>query len=352
MVESIMMSKNTAFHTSVDGGRSSSKKFSDPSDYIYQVYKESSEEDAQEFLEYRKKWNASQRFEYESNFPLYILTEMIFACNYRCPQCILGDKTEEVKLKPSIPTMTFELFKKIIDEGKENNCKSLCVNNTNEPLLVKDLIERIEYARKQGFLDILMNTNGELLNEENSKRLIKSGLTRLMVSIDAHSSEVFSKIRVGGNYENVKKNVISLVKIRNELDLKLPLIRTSFVLQRDNAHEVNEFKTYWQDIVDYVHIQEFVKPYETAEDFRMINHKSSIAENFRCDQPWNRIMIRSDGEVHPCCSFYTYELKMGDVKNSTIYDIWNSKEFRELRKLHYEGRYRDNSTCNKCINSY
>jgi len=346
------MSNKQDFHTSSAGSSSFSKSFSDPEEYIYSVYKEQSEKEADEFQEYRKKWDASKKFEYESPFPIYILTEMTFSCNYRCPQCVLGDNSIQKELMPSSPVMSFELFKKIIDEGKENNCKSLCVNNTNEPLMVKDLPKRIEYARKQGFLDILMNTNGELFTEENSERFLKSGITRLMVSVDAHSTETFKKIRVGGNYEKVKENILRLVEIRKKLGLKLPLIRTSFVLQRDNQHEVEDFKEFWQSRVDYVHIQDYAKPYETSNDYRIDGKKSDIVENFRCDQPWNRVMIRADGAVHPCCSFYTYELEMGNMTNSSIYEIWNSDNFQNLRKLHAEGRYRDKETCKKCISSY
>lgn len=346
------MVDNSDFHTTSSAGTSFSKNFADPSDYIYAVYMKSSANDAKEFKEYRKKWEASQKFEYKSDFPIYILTEMTFTCNYRCPQCILGDNSIQKELSPSSPIMSFELFKKIIDEGKENNCKSLCVNNTNEPLLVKDLPERIEYARQQGFLDILMNTNGELFTEENLEKFLRSGITRLMISVDAHSPETFNKIRVGGNYEKVKENILRLVEIREKLGLKLPLIRTSFVLQRDNQHEVKEFKEFWQSKVDYVHIQEYAKPYETSNDYRIDGHKPDIVENFRCDQPWNRVMIRADGAVHPCCSFYTYELEMGNMTNSSIYKIWNSDNFQNLRKLHAEGRYRDNNACLKCISSF
>lgn len=346
------MTDNSDFHTSTSGGFSFSKKFSDPANYINAVYEETSKDDAKEFQEYRRQWEASKKFQHEASFPLYIMTEMTFTCNYRCPQCVLGDNSIQKELMPSSSVMSFELFKKIIDEGKKHNCKSLCVNNTNEPLLVKDLPERIEYARKQGFLDILMNTNGELFNEENSEKMLRSGLTRLMISVDAHSSETFSKIRVGGNYEKVKQNILRLVEIRNKLGLKLPLIRTSFVLQKDNQHELEEFKEFWETKVDYVHIQEYAKPHEESQDFRIDNHKPDIVENFRCDQPWNRVMIRADGAIHPCCSFYTYELKMGNVTNSSIHEIWNSENFKNLRKLHSEGRYRDNETCAKCLGSY
>jgi len=343
---------NSTFKTTSDFGKSSSIKFEDPNDYIYNAYLESSKEDAKKFLEYRENWNKTKNFETEFDFPLYILTEMTFTCNYTCPQCPLGDNNLQRELMPNPSIMSMDLFKKIIDEGERHKCRSFCVNNTNEPLLVKDIAERIQYARKKGFLDILMNTNGELLNEELSEKLIKSGLTRLMVSIDAHSEETFSKIRVGGNYEKVKNNVLNLVKIRSKLGQKLPLIRVSFVLQKDNEKELNEFKEFWETQVDYVHIQSFAKPYETSEDFRLTDKHNDLKDNFRCDQPWNRIMIRADGNIHPCCSFYTYDLGMGNINNSTISDIWNSQRFKELRKLHYEGRYEDNEACKKCVNSF
>jgi len=314
------------------------------------AYKEISEEDAKNFSEYRKNWKDSLKLQ-EFDFPLYMMTEQTFSCNYRCPQCILGNNEQRAKYIPSADLLSLELFKKIVDEGEEHACRSLSVHHINEPLLVPDLPERISYAHEKGFLDIHMVTNGELLDEYKARKLIKSGVTRIMISVDAHSSETFRKIRVGGNYEKVKKNIINLIKIRNSLDLKLPVIRTSFVIQKANAHEAEAFKKFWQNIVDYVHVQIYQKPYETSEDFR-IQGCEIPSEGFRCDQPYNRIVIRADGTVLPCCSFYAYELSMGNVTNSTVYDIWNSKQFKELRKLHFEGRYKENSICNKCVTAF
>jgi len=344
-----MNSKN--FITTANQSKLLSKKFSDPNDYIYQAYLETSKKNATDFLEYRNNWKASQEFSKEFDFPLYILTELTFSCNYRCPQCVLGSKEETMKLKPAIPQMSMDLFKKIIDEAEQHNCRSLCLNHTNEPLLVQDLTDKISYAREHGFVDILMNTNGELLNDNLSKKIIESGLTRLMVSIDANSSETFEKIRVGGNFDKVRKNTLNFIKTRNQMGLKLPLVRTSFVLQNNNKHELNGFGDYWKEKVDYVHIQSFSKPYDTADDSRLTNKNSKPYNVFRCDQPNNRIVIRSDGEVLPCCSWFSYEIPAGNITNSSIYEVWNSKSMKDLRKIHYDGNYHLNPTCAKCVNS-
>lgn len=351
-----MESKN--FLTTANQSNIVSEKFNDPSEYIYNAYLEISEKKANDFLQYRKNWEASQNFTKEFEFPLYILTELTFTCNYRCPQCILGEPEEAKKMQPEIPLMPMKLFKKIIDEGEKFGCKSFCVNHTSEPLLVRDLVERIEYAKEKGFLDILMNTNGELLNEEISRKFVNSGLTRLMVSIDANSSETFKKIRVGGNFDKVRNNVLNFVKIRNEMGSKLPLVRTSFVLQKINQHEKDDFVNFWKDKVDYVHIQSFSKPFETSDDSRILENNPYKTLNdsqetiFRCDQPNNRIVIRSDGEVLPCCSWFGYEIPSGNINEKSIYEIWNGEKMKNLRQLHSEGRYEENETCKKCFNSF
>ena len=67
------------------------------------------------------------------------------------------------------------------------------MNHANEPLLDKDLIERINYATERGIMDIHMNTNAMLLTEEMSKKLLDTGLTRLCFSIDALTPETLKK---------------------------------------------------------------------------------------------------------------------------------------------------------------
>jgi len=85
--------------------------------------------------------------------------------------------------------MDFRTYCRLIDECAEHNCPSIGMNHANEPLLDKDLIERVNYATKRGIMDIHMNTNAMLLTEEMSKKLLDTGLTRLCFSVDALTPE-------------------------------------------------------------------------------------------------------------------------------------------------------------------
>ena len=58
-----------------------------------------------------------------------------------------------------------------------------------------------------------MNTNAILLNEEMSKKLVKSkSHHRLLVGFDAASEEIYSKVRVGGSYKKAKENVLKFLE--------------------------------------------------------------------------------------------------------------------------------------------
>lgn len=62
----------------------------------------------------------------------------------------------------------------------------------------------------------------------------------------------------------------------------------------------------------------------------MINkRKIDLNGEVFCVAPWLCLDIRQDGEVKPCCiSDYTY----GDIKEKSLWEIWNDEPIRKLRK--------------------
>ena len=48
----------------------------------------------QKFIDYRKTWDAANRFEIVTEFPLFLHLDMNQECNYKCPHCIIGHKKE------------------------------------------------------------------------------------------------------------------------------------------------------------------------------------------------------------------------------------------------------------------
>ena len=306
----------------------------------------------EKFIEYRKKFEAASNFQLETEFPLYIQIELHQICNLKCPMCSIGNPDANQKYVTQ-EKMSWDTYEKIILECEKYGCPSLNPQGINEPLLTPDLEKYIKFAKDHGFIDILMNSNATLLTEDRARTLLESGLTRLRFSLDAATKETYEKIRIGGEYDKVIKNIERFLEIKKEGGYELPVVGVNLVKMKANEHEVEQFIEMWKDKVDLVAIQDFNPP-ELQGDYSEFypafsEYDDDMAKGFKCEQPWQRIYVNSNGEVCPCCTFFNKELSLGNVSEQTLYELWNSEKMKTLRQQHKEGRYYDNPWCNSCV---
>ena len=306
------------------------------------------------FTEYRRRWEAAQRFEIELPYPLHVDLELTFACNLRCPMCIMSLPKEDLKAwGDQRGKMSLETARRLIDEGVQEGQASLGLNGTNEPLLTPYLVDIIEYAHAQGILDIMFNSNGFLLTEELSHSLIDSGLTRIMFSLDAITESTYDRIRVRSDFNRVMRNIETFLRVKREKGAVLPLTRVSFVKMNINEHELGDFVDHWAEKVDFLSIQQYGNPFQgdkkgEKEELRAQNLDFQFEEAFRCPQPWVRALVRNDGQVLPCCAFLGMKFDMGNIHKRRLKELWQGPEWAHLRRLHSEGRYREEPICQEC----
>ena len=301
-----------------------------------------------EFSEYRKMWQKVHARELETDFPLYLSIETELRCNFRCAMCTYGKKGE-IKKQRYKENMSDALFQKIMTESSENYCPSIGMNVLNEPLLDKKIVQRIAAAKQHGFIDIRMNTNASLMNASVSEELIRSGLTRLYVGIDASTKETYEKIRVGGQFESVLHNIETFLLLREKLNTPFPILRVSFVKTAMNEKEIPEFMSYWKDKADVVSIQEYLSPILEKVDKKIKAKTRRKASSYACPQPFERMIIKGNGVVNPCCAQFNYKLPMGNVNEQSIYEIWNSAKMKQLRLQMKTDEWVNNPVCNACI---
>jgi MoaA/NifB/PqqE/SkfB family radical SAM enzyme len=332
--------------------------------------------DPKEYDEYRRIWSESYKLGDVPDFPIQIDFELNYSCNFRCPMCTWS---EEVTGKYGKETwFDYDVYTEVIDEGIKKGLKCIRLNYINEPLIRKDLIKFITYAKEAGILDIYMSTNGSLLTEKVSRQLINSGLTRLQVSLDAATKETFDIIRVGGNFHKVLENVDKFMEIREEMKADLPTLRVNFVQNEINEHEMEDFVEYWKDKADAIAIQDLVSIMKPSAGSRVAGIKE-----FKCPQPFNHMAVRYNGDILPCCTFFGAELSIAKLKSKkhpsahfskteniaerksplessrdksrlmirTIEEAWKSPEMEFLRDIHRKGEYWKHPVCDKCVSS-
>ena len=316
-------------------------RFGDVNEYI-----ESLKGDA--FAAYRRQWRLASKMEKEFNFPLFLVFETMFKCNLRCSMCIHSalDKTRYAYQD----VLPMQKFKEIITEASRYGCPSLTIGGTSEPLLDERVPAMIDFARRAGFVDTMINTNATLLSRELAKRLVSAGLVRLRIGFDGATARTYESIRIGANYEKVKNNILEFMKVRDEMDSVFPVVRISCVHLSANNSELEQFVQFWKNKVEYVSIQRY-KPHELTEErswAKVGEGKRASSKKIKCSQPFERVYIRGNGDVHACCSM-VYGPKVGNVFRQSIYDIWNSDKMRKLRAILKKGELDKIPSCKKCM---
>ncbi|HHL40435.1 MAG TPA: radical SAM protein [Deltaproteobacteria bacterium] len=301
------------------------------------------------YARYRRDYEAAGAFAYEPDFPLYIMLEQSYRCNLGCPSCIHGLPDVKRRFDTDGGVMSRELFERIVIEGERNSCPSMAFHVNDEPLLVKDLPERVAFAAAHGFMDLFVTTNGLLLDEQLMRRLVESGLTRILFSVDAATEKTYEKVRPGGDFSKVLANIRCLKEYKREHELVLPATRASFVATSLNAHEQDLFVETFSDLVDYVEVQGYSTYYDYNHD--LVPAGAHRLDDFTCNEPWRKLIVRANGDVLPCCSFYGYEIPLGNVYEHSLREIFNGPLCSRLRSDLRRGVY-SLAACRACAGSF
>lgn len=275
----------------------------------------------QRFLEYRQLFEYSKRTRTVAPYPLNVNLAPIDACQLKCPHCYRQHNPDHYIKK----RLTWDEIKKIIDECAEIGVPSMFFGSGSELFLHKQGIEMLEYAAEKGILDIFTCTNGVLMTPEITDRLLAARITRLNVSIDAATAETYSKVR-GEGFETLCDNLDYLIRRKQELGLRLPILRISFVNYNLNTHERDAFVERWQGKADIVDVQ-------MPMDIRLVDTLPfEHLDEMNCTYPWEMMMVNWDGEIFPCCLEFGKHVAVGNIASLTMAQAWNSEKMRTLRE--------------------
>jgi hypothetical protein len=263
--------------------------------------------------------------------PEIVQIESTNICNAKCTFC----PRDEMHRRQGV--MSFELFRKIVDECAELGITHVRVHNYGEPFIDRRLVEKVRYAKSKGIAEVGMISNGSLITEAVARGMIEAGLDAINISVDASGREVFERTRIGLNYDKVIANIERVVRIRGELGKRRPKLILSFVRQNNSADE-QAFIEHWRRIADKIHVTDLHNWAGT------LNQDSDV--NYPCYRPWLTFTALWDGRVSLCCADFDGRTILGDLNTSTIRDIWNGPAYRAVRREHLESGGPD--ICRSC----
>ena len=294
-----------------------------------------------DFKKYRDDFNKTQNYletKFIPDFPLTISLELINRCNLNCIMCYKKHHSQpkfELSLKD---------IEKILAECRENKLPSLILGLGSETLMYKDVNKVLEMIRAAGIQDIFFGTNGVLLNEEIIESLIKNKISRVEISLDAATEETYNKVRRVPVLKKIERNIENLIAAKKKFNSPLPIIRLCFVVMDINNHEVQQFIDKWKDKVNYIDFQRFI---DFSHIDELVKIEPEIIKDSFCSYPFYSLNIWANGDVSPCCTFYSRKLVFGNIHKESLKDIWNDKKMKQIREQIATKKF--NRLCQNCL---
>lgn len=286
--------------------------------------------------------------------PYNIVIEPTNVCNLQCPLCStgVGAKTRDKGI------LDLESFKKIILQI-EDCCLQLSLQNWGEATLVKELPEMIKFASEKKIFCRLSTNFSVDYSKEFLEKLIKSGLGILVIDLDGTTQEIYEKYRKNGRLDVVIKNIKNIIKLKNQFNIKFPIIQTRMLVMKHNEHQIDEFKKISKDLgVDEIELGNIQLNPNSAKDEWLPNNPEFVYPTYRgdaeinpCHWPWSGLTINWDGGVSPCCVIDDQDTDFGNIFKNELLDIWNNEFYISARsEFSNDKKITKNTICNICKN--
>ena len=272
------------------------------------------------------------------DFPDHVYVELTNACNARCTTCATPQMQRPRQVMP------WDLFTRIIDQCAKHKAKKILPFLHGESFLVPEILNYFSYIRRNAPSSHLnVTTNGSRLTRDITEKILEENLLdSLIVSIDGGDKQTFEKIRLGLDYDQVRSNVLYLIRRRNQLGKKKPHVSIAMVTTPENKDSREKLKGAWRE-ADQVRLSMFFNwagqiPKETT---------FSGKQNF-CERLFHYMTILADGKVALCCFDSEGEHLLGDANTTPLVEIWKSQKFVRLRQFLFERQFQELPLCAKC----
>jgi len=287
------------------------------------------------------------------NFPFLVDVELTNHCNLKCIFC--GQQA----MKRPKGFMSEEILKKVVDECSKYNTPIRFIR-WGEPFLHPNIIDFIKYIKSKCLILHITN-NGLAIKESDMKALIELGVDSLIFSFQGATKDQYEIMRNNHRYDKLKANIFKMVELRGGREK--PFIHISSTMTDETKEEIDAFVNYWENIVDSVGIGKTnlsrlsahqIKSFEAIGKLEIFKKQETIKKYHRpCTEVYQKLSVDWDGKVSCCCGDFDNFLTVGDINQSTLFDIWNnSRQLKIFRELLDKNLHRCLTLCSTCYHTY
>lgn len=265
-------------------------------------------------------------------------TQLTNICNAKCVFCPHQYNNTDKK-----GVMSFDLYKNIIQNYIKSNVKRIHLVGMGEVYVDGNIIEKIEYARKNG-LEVYITTNGTLFYKNDFyKRTLDLNPTFLYISTPGFSAKAYKEIFNIPNYDEVLTGIRRLLEYKKNNNVSTRIcfgFRGDKPLQEllNDPDYITHIKPYVDDgiLEELYHRDEFDTwagevPEENFKGAMKILTKTSTKF---CHKLVSQFSVLLDGTVKICgCIYHKTEyddMIIGSLQTQTLKDILRSRKLKRI----------------------
>ena len=312
-------------------------------------------------LERQKLAKRNERTPLEKVLPLkapYVLyIDPCGLCNFKCNFCPCYRSSYRAEERHAM--MDFGLFQKIVDDMAEfeEPVRVVYLYGFGEPLLNKDIIKMARYLKQKNVCrEIRIYTNGALLSPEMNQQLADSGIDLIRISLEGLTSEDYkATCEAKIDFGELVKNIADLYeRTRGKCEVSVKVANVSIRTEADAETFYDIFEPisdyrFIEDIVEgWPEFEEIVLPEGTVNADEWIWRKKDRKGYTICTYSMTNMVVYANGYVGACPADWKFGTQYGDVHESSLKELWNSPQLRQLQLKHLERRRNEIDVCRNC----
>jgi len=295
-------------------------------------------------------------------------------CNQKCGYCYLREHENHTGNE-----LTTEEITKLVREASKLGIYNWNLMGGGEPMFDQErALTTMREIKKLGMFGNI-TTNGTLFDKNSVEELIRIEWDCVNFSIDSAEAGVQDQLRgQKGAFRKAGEALELFKQIKRRLKKEKPTIVIHSVITKNNYNKIKEliqfarekgaekleftqvmsfsrdarrlrlnskeatvFKRSIPELLSYskvlclkTNLIEYKEGdlVQSSENMNWLIKKDAESHKIRirCFNPWTNLMILNNGDVGPCC-LYTPDKKIGNIRESSLKEIWFGKKQEEFK---------------------
>lgn len=270
-------------------------------------------------------------------------------CNLKCPYCTSPKKLRDVGY------MSDKTFNNLLKSLHECKVKLIGICGNGEPTIHPNFGNLITELKKVTPV-LSLTSNGQFIKDNIIEYIINSKVDVINISVDSMFKENYEKMRPGGKFEKLIKNLKELKSMKEKCKSKLYINIRVMISPEDRSIE-NKIINFWKEYGDMVSKQYIavINTLGVSNDFANRFSVDNKAGRYpRCTLPFKQLDVHWNGNV-PLCTYSEMQTgkpggyKIGNINEMSLMDIWSKTIIKEYRTAHRTRNEIKMPLCNGCI---